>query len=172
MKNLFFEFLQTPDREKFLAVREAVASSETYCPYSNELTQADQCIDQGKFEEARLLVGDAMANLLLSPAAHLTLAIIAKKLGDAKGAEMEGFIAATCVQGILATGDGSRDSPYFVLRTSDEYDVIGYLGKKPKSQALTGDGDRHFDLIHCEDGSELWFDITVPFNKLNALMGD
>lgn len=166
IRDLFFAFIQSQTRDTYLAVQEAVASSDQDRPYSDELDSVHELLDQGRYGDARARMSESMPNLLLSPRAHLLLALIAEKAGDEKGSQMENFIAASCAEGILATGDGSRDRPYIVLRVSDEHDVVQYLGKQFAEQALIKDGSRHLDLISCDDGSKLWFDITNPYKKL------
>lgn len=79
---------------------------------------------------------------------------------------MEYQIGQICIDCILSTGDGSKDQPYLVLRTSDEYDVLEHLDKKVKQQSLTGNGEKRFDVLECEDGSEYWFDVTDALNSL------
>lgn len=172
MKELFLHFLESPDRDSYLAVRNALISSEHYDPYSDEMDKINELLDAGKLEEAREKLSESMPNLLLSPSAHLTISFIAEKSDDEKGAKMEGFIAATCCEGVLATGDGTKDNPYIVVRTSDEHDVVQYLGKQFTRQSLIEDGNRYFDRINCDDGSELWFDVTDPYNKLGEAFGE
>ena len=123
-------------------------------------------------EEATERLAQAMPNLLLSPRAHMVFAFIADKTGDEKTAEVEQLVAAACCEGILATGDGTKANPYLVVRTSDERDVMHYLDRQFKQQSLVEDGDRHLDLIECEDGSEMWFDITDAYAKLGESLGD
>ncbi len=167
MNDLFAAFLESPNRQTYLAVRAAVVASERYDPYSREMDDVDAILDADKLDDARRLLSGAMPNLLLSPAAHLVLSFIAKNSGDGERAQMESFVAATCCRGILATGDGTKDSPYLVVRISDEYDLIQYLGKEFNDQAIIEDGDRHFDRIEFQDGSEIWFDITDAYNRIH-----
>ena len=107
-----------------------------------------------------------MPNLLLSPRAHLCAAMIAESEGDEERRRMEGAVAYACVQGILSTGDGTKQRPYVVTRTSDEYDVLQFLGKELESQSLLEEEDRHYDQLRCKDGSEMWFDVTDPLGRL------
>ena len=172
MKELFFHFLESPNRESYLAVRNALISSEHYDPYSSEMDSVNGFVDAGQFDEARETLSESMPNLLLCPSAHMAISFIAEKSGDEKAAQMERFVAATCCEGLLTTGDGTQENPYLVVRTSDEYALIEYLGKQFKSQSLIEDGNRHFDLIHCVDGSELWFDITDPYKRLGEIFGE
>jgi hypothetical protein len=128
MMELFKEFVKSPSRSTYLAVFQAVSSSDIYSPYSNEMSSIEGLVDQGRYEDARASLSESMPNLLLSPRAHLLMGFIAKKRGDEKGSEMERYLASSCAKGIVATGEGSRANPYVVLRTSDEYDVVKYLG--------------------------------------------
>lgn len=166
MRELFFKFIECPDRDSYLAVCQSVVSSTQYNPYSDEIRDVHALVEEQRYEDARSRLSEAMPNLLLSPRAHLLLAMIADKTGDKQGAQAEGLIASLCAKGILATGNGSKEKPYVVVRTSDEHDVVQFLGKRFSGQALVEEGPRCFDVIQCDDGSELWFDITVPYNKL------
>jgi hypothetical protein len=76
------------------------------------------------------------------------------------------------VLGILATGDGSADKPYLVSRVSDEYDILRHTKKGMKGQSLRTKGDKSFDVIACQDGQELWFDITAVFGSMKKMLAD
>ncbi|HEY2251544.1 MAG TPA: hypothetical protein VGH74_10810 [Planctomycetaceae bacterium] len=166
MKSKFVDLVQSPSRETYRAAHAALIALPEYNPYSDELDDIYRLLDADKFDLAKGRSSGLFPNLLLSPRAHLLIAAVAEKSGDDKLAGMEQFVAAACVQGILATGDGSKNSPYLVCRSSDEYDVLEYLGKEFRSQALVEDGDRHFDSMECKCGAEIWFDITSAYNKL------
>jgi len=166
MRRDFVKFLASPDRHSYLCIRGLVVASGQYNPYSDEPEKVDQLLQDGQLEEARSTISEALPNLLLSPRAHLVLAVIAEKTGDKEAAQAERLIARICAEGILASGSGSRAEPYPVVRTSDEYDVLSYLGKELKLQELVHDGGRHLDVMRCEDGSEIWFDVTDAFDRL------
>lgn len=167
---LFTAFLTDPSPGSYQAVRHAVISADSYGPYSDEPEQAIRFLNRGQLKEAAGVIDGAMGNLLLSPMAHLLLAQVADGLGRDKACQMERAIAAVCLEGILGTGDGSRLRPYVVVRISDEYDVLGALEKEPTRQALCQESGRELDHITCEDGSELWFDITDAKNALRRIM--
>ncbi len=166
MRDLFLKFAENPDLKSFLAVRQAVLASEEYQPDSEELDRADELIDEGKWAEARTCLQEALPNLLLSPQAHLLMAAIAEELGEPSQEQLEDFLASTCAEGILSTGDGTKDKPYLVLRASDEYDLIEYLEKEPTDEDEVEEGDRSLDRVKCNDGSELWFDVTEAKARL------
>jgi len=170
MRDEFVKFLETPTRDTFLAVRNALISAETYDPYSDELNNVEDLLDEERWTEAQEVLGNTMSNLLLTPRAHLYASYAAEKSGDDQLAELETAIAAVCAEGILATGNGSEESPYLVTRVIDEYDVLQFLDKEMKHQAFVEKDGRHFDRIDCTDDSVVWFDITDSFQNLESRM--
>ena len=160
------KFVETPSRELYLSLRESVVSSKAYDPYSDEIEKATEMLGEQRFEEARDFLQKSMGNLLLSPRAHVLLATAYTELGDDERASSEHKTAHACIQGILATGDGSNSKPYVILRTSDEYDVIRHMKLVVRGQGLQDLDGKYFDVIDIGNGSQLWFDITDAFKKL------
>ncbi len=89
-----------------------------------------------------------------------------EKLGKQEEAEMEAAIYRRCIEGILSTGDGSREHPYVITRVSDEYDILFVLEREMESQALCEINNRHCDVIALADGEEMVFDITDCYGEL------
>lgn len=172
MHEEFIAFLKEPSVDSFKAVRALVAHSEGFDPYSRELDQAIEHLQAERYADCCETLRSGMPGLLLSPRAHVLFAMAAKVAGDQKHAEFEHFVASTCVEGILFTGDGSASRPYLVLRTSDEYDVLEFLGKEVQMQMLAESEGRQFDVLTCTDGTEYWFDITESYRKLKEKLGD
>jgi len=166
-RELFAAFLEKPGKETYLAVFKAVTEAKSYDPYSTDLDDAWGLVREQKFRDAQEKLDKAMPNLLLSPRAHTLAAMAAEGLGEAEKGKAERDAAAKCVQGMLATGDGSADKPYLVTRVSDEYDLLRHLKRAKTSQGLKHKGDKAFDVMQCADGSEVWFDITVVFGSLS-----
>lgn len=164
---LFAAFLEKPGKESFLAVFKAVTEGDGYDPYSMELDSVWGMIRENKHKAAQEKLEKAMPNLLLSPLAHLYLAMAAEGLGEAEKAKAEREAAAKCIQGILATGDGSAEQPYLVSRVSDEYDLLRHLKKMRKVQGLRHKDGKSFDVMQCADGTEVWFDITAVFGSMS-----
>jgi UDP-N-acetylglucosamine transferase subunit ALG13 len=171
MRDELIQFVQSPDRRNYLAFREKVIASTEYQPYSDEFEVASELFEQHKIEEAKEMLLNAMSNLVLSPRAHQLIGFLYHKLGDDESAQMEMMISHACIEGILASGDGSENDPYIVTRTSDEYDILEHLDKELKQQSLAHKGERHLDLVECTDGSAYWFDITDAFNQLSKSLG-
>jgi hypothetical protein len=96
---------------------------------------------------------------------HYLAAEAAEALRDLPTVELERSLFVLTLQGLLATGDGTRDNPYIVCHASDEYDVLVALGREPAGQALEEHDDRLFDVLTCDDGREVWFDVTAILRR-------
>jgi hypothetical protein len=166
MKQELTNFLQNPNRETFLALRVTLLVHPNYAPHSKDLIEIEAALFAKEPEKAQSLLRSAQPNLLLSPRAHLFAAVLARGRGEQERVEMETFFANACAQGILSTGDGSKQSPYLVLRVEDERDVLKFLEKKLRKQSLLHQDNKHLDLIETEDDLSLWFDITDAYNML------
>jgi hypothetical protein len=170
MQDQLYQWLESPTVENFQRLCQTVAEHPDYDPYSDDLHEPQELLEQERYEEATELLMERMANLIVSPLAHILLSFAANKLGDNGRYEAESGIAVLLLDSILATGDGSFEHPYHVLRVSDEYDVLNYLDKQPQGQSLLTDRDRHLDCHQCADGTSVCFDITVPYRRLNESM--
>ena len=164
-------FIETPSQENYLSLHNIIATSDAYAPYSDEFDTAIAFCEHDRLVEARNTLQKGMGNLMLSPRAHQLLGFLHHKLGDEKAAQMEGMIGRACIEGLLATGDGTEQRPYIVLRTSDEHDVIEHFERELKQQSLTNSDDKHIDLVECTDGSKYWFDITLAYRSLARTLG-
>ncbi|MBN2807896.1 MAG: DUF4919 domain-containing protein [Deltaproteobacteria bacterium] len=167
MQETFSKFMQTANRETYLRCYAQLVSSADYEPYSDEMFNAGELYEAGKLDKACEALQAAMGNLMLSPQAHRLLGFLLHELGDDKSAQSEMHRARTCLDGILASGDGSSHNPYIVARISDEREVIGHLGKELERQSLVEENGRHIDLLKCTDGTEYRFDITAPYRKVS-----
>jgi hypothetical protein len=162
----FPAFLKDPSGANFLKVHKLVVSHPSYAPYSSELDEIPDLLDESKFKEVKERIGAAKYNLLLSPRAHMFLAAAARGLDDKEAVKQETTISDKCIQGVCATGDGSEKKPMIVTRVSDEYDVARSLKKRVSGQGLRIKDERCYDVLQCADKSELWFDITTPFGAM------
>jgi hypothetical protein len=162
----FERFLEEQSPESFLRLREALAASPGYAPYEHNLSDVHPLLARGEFARAKTLLLSLMPTHFLSPGAHTMLAFVLSKLGEEKGSNVEFELGERCMAGIISTGTGDRTHPYLVLQISDEYDILDYQSKKTRIQSLVVEGNRAFDCHQCEDGSEVWFDITLPHSVL------
>jgi hypothetical protein len=162
-----FEFLTDPTKETFLKCRELVINDPEYDPYSEDIENIQNLLNEGKFEEVIPYVN---VNILLSPRAHIYKCFAYKELGDEKGKNIEMTIAQIIFECLEKTGDGTKDSPYIITRISDERDLIRHhLNKQDVSQNLVKDGDKIMDALTLDDGTLLYFDIKDPYQRLAFL---
>lgn len=166
-KETFEKFLTEPNRETYLALRQELIDSPSYNPYSGELSDVEKLFEEEKLQEACDLLNKAMGNLMLSPRAQRSLALLNHKLGKETAVQLCLRMEQSCLAGMIATGDGTPEKPYLVTRVDDEYDILEHLEKVSfTSQSLKQVGDRQIDSFQFEDGSEVCFDITDAKNHL------
>jgi hypothetical protein len=161
----YLEFLKGPSTEGFQRLRQQVAASDRYAPYSNELDILVAALGAGHPQSAIDLFWRSFPNLLLSPLAHLMMSqayLDPKKENEAEGEKTMGRLI---LKSILATGKGTKKRPYAVMRVEDERDVLSVLKKQAGTQLLMKDKSRVFDLLQCSDGSEVYFDITMMYGR-------
>lgn len=159
-----FEFLTDPTKETFLKCRELVINDPEYDPYSEDIENIQDLLNEGKFEE---VIRYTNVNILLSPRAHIYKYFAYKELGDEKGRSIEMTIAQLIFECLEKTGSGTKDSPYIITRISDERDLVRHhLNKQDVSQNLIKDGDRIMDALTLNDGTQLYFDIKDPYQRL------
>ncbi|MFS4430764.1 DUF4919 domain-containing protein [Chryseobacterium sp. S90] len=159
-----FEFLTDPTKETFLKCRELVINDPEYDPYSEDIENIQNLLNEGKFEEVIQYVN---VNILLSPRAHIYKYFAYKELGDEKGRNIEMTIAQIIFECLEKTGDGTKESPYIITRISDERDLVRHhLNKQDVSQNLVKDGDKIMDILTLDDGTQLYFDIKDPYQRL------
>jgi hypothetical protein len=143
------------------ALHRTVRSASNYDPNLDVMRTAGPLLEAGRGEEAVAAVRALMPGAFFSPAAHQALAAAHELIGDLNAAERERAIAGLAGEAILASGDGSREQPWVVLRVSDEYDVLRHLGLHADAQRLERADGLTLDRLTCNDGSELWFDLTL-----------
>ena len=161
----FLAFLNKPSVEGFQGLRQQVAASDRYAPYSNELDMLMAALCAGEPQTAIDLFWRSFPNLLLSPLAHFILSqayLDLKREGEAEGEKAMGRLI---LKSILATGKGTKKRPYAVMRVEDEKDVLSALKKEAGAQFLMRDKSRVFDLLQCSDDSEVYFDIMLFYGR-------
>lgn len=170
MQESFLAYVQDPSPENYLAARRAVLSQSDYAPYGDALRDVRAAYEAGEYARARDVFSRHLSTLLLSGEAHFILALAHEKLGNDDLSRMEKYLAFICVKGILGTGDGSKDRPYLVTSTADEYDALNALSKASAMQSLHHEAERVLDC-HAVEGGEVWFDVTAPFATLERQFG-
>ncbi len=76
---------------------------------------------------------------------------------------------------IMSTGDGTAPATaYIVIKVSDEYELLSFMGYKSKGQALLQEQGHSFDKITVLDSDtneegEIYFNIDQPFGSLSKM---
>ena len=167
MHEMLFRLLEEPSSDKFLEIRKIISESEWYSPYSTELYDINKCLMKEAYQDAIEKYHSTFPNLLLNPGVHFMLSYAYQGLGNEEMANFEKGVASFLMSFIMETGDGTRKHPYLVLRTSDEYDVLDALGKDRREQKLIEHKGRFLDLQTCSDGTEIYFDVTLPYKQFD-----
>lgn len=154
-------YARTRDPDALHRLRAAVRRSPTYRADLDVPTDAAPLLKCGAYADLAELVRALMPGAFFSPSAHAVLAAAYEGLGDRVRAERERRTSRLALSSVLATGDGSADRPWSVLRISDEYDVLRAQGRTSREQWLVTRQGQDLDHHLCDDGSEAWFDIEL-----------
>jgi hypothetical protein len=160
MQRQLTAFVEEPSKETYLAARRAVLQATPLPLTAMELADLQRLLEEGAPQEVLDHIDALPPSKVLSPRVHYLAAEAAESLGDAEGNELERFLFVLCLQGLLATGQGSSAEPYVVCHASDEHDILAALGLEPAGQALVDRGPKLCDVLTCTNGREVWFDVT------------
>jgi hypothetical protein len=152
-------FLEAPTARGYRRVRDALRDEAfADCP-AGELAGLAALSTAGEHLAVLERYDQMQPAWSLSPRVHFYAALAADHLGDEATAELERFVFQACLEGILATGDGSAEAPYLITYLSDEYDVLTALGLAPRAQSLVDRRGLLCDVVKCVDGAEVWFEL-------------
>jgi hypothetical protein len=169
MQRQFTEFVESPTRDSYLAVRNAVLDLTPLPLLATDLAELERLLDCDEWQEVLDRIELLPASKAISPRVHFLAAEAAEALGDIERGELERFLFVLCLKGLLATGDGTRSAPYVVCHTADEHDVLGALGLEVASQSLVESQGYSCDLLTCTDGRQVWFDASATLAFKPAL---
>lgn len=160
MADLYRQFLTEPSAERFFAALAAFElPAKTALPSLESLSQA---FSEGRFETVRTLVRRWSRYFALSVHFHRLAALAALELGELDDAELERFVADACLQGVLHSGDGSADHPYFLAHRADAQEVLAKLKLKPLRQSCLENAAGLCDVFQVKTPKaerEVWFSL-------------
>jgi tetratricopeptide (TPR) repeat protein len=159
-------FLAQPSKENFTAVQGRVIADRGYDQTARGLDDMLELYRQKQYAKAIDRFQAAQPDLALSPQAHFYAARCYEELGQKEMQKKELAVVRACLEGLLATGDGSPERPFVVTHASDEYDLLTCpLKTESKSQSSTHKKGRWYDVLECSNGKTYWFDITLTFGR-------
>ncbi len=157
-------FLAQPNKENFNAVQDRIVADRGYDQTARGLDDMLELYRQKQYAKAIDCFQSAQPDLALSPQAHFYAARCYEELGQKEMQKKEMAFVRACLEGLLATGDGSPERPFVVTHASDEYDLLTCpLKTESKSQSSTHKKGRWYDVLECANGKTYWFDITMTF---------
>lgn len=166
IKKALDDYIDHPLHEKYVALAEVISRSPSYQPYSDDFMTIRSLVQEEKYAEAAETLRSMGFARMTSPSFHWMYSWVSKKLGNQGSEKLEHYFAVQFGHEILRTGEGTGEAPYQVLWLEDEQEVLLSLEKKQLSQRLICVNNKHFDVITCEDQSEVWFDVTRPYSQL------
>lgn len=162
LRDLVAAYLEDQDGERLARLRGAVVGSTSFDPDLDLVGELGPLMEQGRHREVVDAVTARMPGAALNPTAHLAMSAALEALGDGRAAERESIMARVAVSSVLATGDGTEERPWSVLRVADEYDVMRAQGITPVGQSVRGVEGRLLDRHETADGGAVWFVIDRP----------
>ena len=160
MQRQLAAFVEQPCKTTFLAARRAVLSRSPLPLVAAQIAALNRLLEQHEHQLLRDQIDALPPSKILSPRIHFLAAEAAEALGDMEDVELERSLFVLTLQGLLATGDGTRSHPYIVCHPTDEYDVLAALGHEAAGQSLVERQGRLHDVLLCTDGRQIWFDVT------------
>ncbi|HWJ83511.1 MAG TPA: DUF4919 domain-containing protein [Nocardioides sp.] len=166
--DLVERYLRTPGADTLQAVHEQIAAGGNYDPELPLEQIAAPYLRNGEYDELATRLLDLMPGAMLSPSTHTLLADAYEHTGEQRAAGRERTLARMATRAILRSGDGTVERPWSVLRVSDETDALGELGRTSHHVRYDERDGRLVDLHRCDDGSEVWFDVTLLREPVTA----
>ncbi len=154
-------FLRERTLPRYLAARAAMIESRRFDPRSTVLPDVFRLLAKGHHQQVLAVTRAAIGNWVLNPGIHFVMSQALRDLGHTARAEKEYEFGRALLEGLLLTGDGSAERPYLVLRVADEYDVLASLSLRCRAHQVAFRGGRAYDALACEDGRDVWFDVTA-----------
>ena len=154
-------FVAHPSRENYLQAREELLAASPHALDAAALDSLSLLADAADLKGLTSALDGLPPIAALVPRVHYHAALAAEARGDEQDLELERMLLVICLRAILMTGDGSEEAPYVVCAASDELDLLDELDLAAESKSLVHRGDGTFDVVRCEDGSEIWFDVSA-----------
>jgi hypothetical protein len=165
MQRQFSQFVELPSRENYLAACRAVLRATPLPLAASDLAELVRLLDAADYQEVLDRIELLPPSKALSPRVHFLAAEAAEALGDTETGEVERFLFVLCLQGLLATGDGTLASPFVVCHATDEHDILEAVDREPAGQSLVCHEGRMLDAVTCTDGRQYWFDVSALFPR-------
>lgn len=161
MEREFKAFVEQPSTERFLSARQALVARSPRMLSAGDFCELARLLDERDLPGLSRAIEALPPIAALSPTVHLLAARAALLAGDEQDHALEEYLAEICLEALLATGDGSIDRPYCVCCTRDEIEICRAQNLEPAKNALLHLGGSAIDVIECESGELVCFDVSA-----------
>lgn len=142
-------------------LRAAVVAAPTFDPDLDLRRTLEPLLIAGDHEGVATTISDLMPGAALNATAHRMLSFALAALGDEAGARREARMSRLSISSVLATGDGSEERPWSVLRVADEYDVLQVKGLVSTRQSVSLVDGQLLDRHELPSGAAVHFVIAA-----------
>jgi hypothetical protein len=165
--------------EFFTKIRMEYAKRDDFTPYwivDPQRHRITQLWDAGKEEEAMELAAHWLEKTPVDGQMHGWYAFFLKKHGKYKEALKHQYIQSGLIASVTSSGSGlSPESPWKVISTSEEYEVLRRLGAELIKQSLdeTAASGKPCDFMKCKiENKEItfYFDVSIPMEATPKLL--
>ena len=154
-------FVAEPSLENYLTAREELLAVSSRSLTVAELDALPLLADANDIRGLTEAISHLPSIAALVPRVHYYAALAAEARGDQEDLELEQMLLVICLRAMLLSGDGSEEAPYIICAPSDALDLLQELELAAESRTLVNRGDAAFDVIRCDDGSDVWFDASA-----------
>ncbi len=169
MQNELERFVARPTGRNYLRVRSHLLRSANGRRESRELTNLEALFAQRHYAAVREAMEAMLPTWSLSPRFYWLGSVAALELQDQEGAEVDRYLHQTCLQGLLATGSGSHELPYWITYASDAEELLHRLGLQREKAALVRSPHGLSQVLSCQNGRELWCTLAAHSDQAESL---
>ncbi|MGH1362989.1 MAG: DUF4919 domain-containing protein [Calditrichia bacterium] len=166
----------------FFTMRMAYTKTPMYSPYDSQLPKRHRALvnhfDAGEPVQAFAISDSILADNYVEPMTHYYISYMRSEVGDSVLAKKHFMIYEGLLESIYISGHGQNPkNAHIVVSTKEEYAMLRWFGLSSGNQQLLKVDDYVFDLLEStsretQDTFEIYFNITLPFNKLNSSFSD
>jgi hypothetical protein len=159
-------FFEQPDGTTYRAARRSLLRNASFAPRGEQLLELAGFVERQAVQQGQRFADAMLPAWSLSPSYHWLCARLAEQQQDEEARELARFMMSSCLQGLLATGSGTRQRPYLVTYVSDEEDILQTLRLQPVTQRLIEGRRGPLDVVSCREAADVYFDVAELLEHL------
>ena len=161
----------------YTQMRMSYTETDLYSPYGGRayMDSARKAMDKKEYAEAMNYLNEELERNFVNIDAHFMAFFALRRLEDTARADRHKYFYQALIKSVLASGDGSAESPWTVISTKEEYAVINYYNLKFKKQTLRGINGHSCDVMETIDPETreeytLHFNVDIPLKSMSRLL--